>query len=312
VNLLNVRDLRKYYPIKSGLFSKPSGFLKAVDGVNFSIEVGETLGLVGESGCGKTTIAKIIVKLEKPTSGRVFYRNKDIHSFSRHEEHNYRKEVQMVFQDPHSSLNPRMTARDTVEEALIIHGVGKKERDTRVKELFDSVGLGEELMNRYPHELSGGQKQRISIARALAVNPKLIIADEPVSALDISVQAQILNLLLDLKSKLNLSYLFIAHNLPVIRYISDRVAVIYRGRIVEYATTKELFSNALHPYTEILLSAIPAEGSLRHGQIKTTELNVESGCDFQNICNIASEKCRNVKPDMVAVNKNHFVSCWNH
>jgi oligopeptide/dipeptide ABC transporter ATP-binding protein len=317
MSLLEVRNLKKYYPITSGLLSRHVGDIKAVDGVSFTIKEKETLGLVGESGCGKTTLAKTIVKLEKPTSGRIIYKGKDIYSLSKEEEKSYRKEVQMIFQDPHASLDPRMTAGDTVEEALIIHRLGdREERKKRVQELFRAVGLEAEHMKRYPHEFSGGQKQRIGIARALAVQPKLIIADEPVSALDVSVQAQILNLLAQLKEKFGLSYLFIAHNLSVIRYISDRVGVMYLGKIVEIAETEEIFDNPTHPYTRVLLEAapIPDPRLRRNRRTLTREPSKtnEGGCRFYPSCHSATNRCSKEEPPLTFIEKTHQVACWRY
>jgi len=255
--LVEVEDLKKYYPVTAGLLSRHVADVKAVDGVSFHIKEGETLGLVGESGCGKSSLGRTLLRLEEPTAGRVLYKGSNIMTWNKRQLKELRKEAQMIFQDPQSSLDPRMTIGDSIGEALLIHGVGnEKERLERVEELLRRVGLEPEHSERYPHELSGGQKQRVGIARALAVNPKLIVADEPVSALDVSVQAQILNLVKDLQDELDIAYLFIAHDLAVIGHISHRIAVMYLGQIVELAGTAGLFSNPLHPYTEALLSAI--------------------------------------------------------
>jgi ABC-type oligopeptide transport system ATPase subunit len=255
--LLEIREIRKYYPIRSGFLSKHAGDLKAVDSVSLEINEGETLGLVGESGSGKTTLGKVIIRLEEPTEGEVLFRGRNIYSMEGDELKQYRREVQMIFQDPSASLDPRMTAGDSIGEALLIHGMEEGNRLRRVGELLMEVGLLASDASRYPHEFSGGQKQRIGIARALALRPSLIIADEPVSALDISVQAQILNLLSELKRKHRLSLLFIAHNMGVIRYICDRVAVMKAGRIVETGSVEEVFTSPQHPYTKALLEAAP-------------------------------------------------------
>ncbi|MFQ5814946.1 MAG: ABC transporter ATP-binding protein [Candidatus Hydrothermarchaeaceae archaeon] len=256
--LLEIRNLKKYYPISAGLLSKHIGDVKAVDGVSLSIKPRETLGLVGESGCGKTTLGKMILRLEEPTDGQVLFKGRDILSFEGEELKRYREEVQMIFQDPQASLDPRMMVGESIGEAFLIHGVDDEdERVSRVEELLVEVGLEADHASRYPHEFSGGQKQRIGIARALALRPSLIVADEPVSALDISIQAQILNLLAELQREYGLSYLFIAHNMGVIKYVSDRVAVMQAGRIVEGATVKEVFEAPQHSYTRSLLAAVP-------------------------------------------------------
>ncbi|MEE9594169.1 MAG: ATP-binding cassette domain-containing protein [Candidatus Hydrothermarchaeales archaeon] len=257
-DLLEIRNLKKYYPITEGFLSKHAGDVKAVDGVSLSIKAGETLGLVGESGCGKTTLGKVLLRLEEPTDGQVLFKGKDIFAFKGEDLKRYREEVQMIFQDPQASLDPRMPVGESIGEALIIHGVADEYvRLKRVKELLVEVGLEPDYASRYPHELSGGQKQRIGIARALALKPSLIVADEPVSALDISIQAQILNLLSDLQRQYGLSYLFIAHNMGVIKYVSDKVAVMKAGKIVEEASVEEIFEEAKHPYTKSLLNAVP-------------------------------------------------------
>jgi oligopeptide/dipeptide ABC transporter ATP-binding protein len=255
--LVEVENLKKYYPVTAGLLSRHVADVKAVDGVSFYIMEGETLGLVGESGCGKSSLGRTLLRLEEPTAGRVLYKGDDITIWDRRQLKELRKEAQMIFQDPQSSLDPRMTIGDSIGEALLIHGIGdEKERLERVEELLKRVGLEPEHVSRYPHELSGGQKQRTGIARALAVNPRIIVADEPVSALDVSVQAQILNLIMDLQRELGLAYLFIAHDLAVIGQVSDRILVMYLGQIIELAGRSELFEHPLHPYTEALLSAI--------------------------------------------------------
>ncbi len=256
--LLEIHELRKYYPIRSGFLSRYAGDVRAVDGVSLAIHEGETVGLVGESGCGKTTLGKVLIRLEEPTGGEVLFKGKNVLSLKDDDLKRYRREVQMIFQDPSSSLDPRMAAGDSIGEALLIHGMENEgERLGKVKELLDEVGLEAEHAQRYPHEFSGGQRQRIGIARALALRPKLIIADEPVSALDISIQAQILNLLNDLKKEHSVSYLFIAHNMAVVRYLCDRVAVMKAGIIVEEGEVEKIFNSPEHPYTKALLEAAP-------------------------------------------------------
>src|SRR6266481_488980 len=256
--LLEVQDLKKHFPIHRGVFSRVSGYVYAVDGVSFHIERGETFGLVGESGCGKSTVGRTLLKLLDPTAGRIKVRGEDITDLRPAQMLPYRRQMQMIYQDPYASLNPRMSAGDIVGEPLIIHGVAAvKERRERVAHLFERVGLRPELTNAYPHEFSGGQRQRIGIARALALSPELIVGDEPVSALDVSIQAQIINLLMDLQDEYELSYLFVAHDLAVIEHISDRVAVMYLGKIVEYAESEDLYHKPRHPYTQALISAIP-------------------------------------------------------
>ncbi len=257
-NLLEVKNLKKYFSLKGGLFNQSEGIVKAVDGVSFEIKEGETLGLVGESGCGKTTTGRLILRLIEASGGEVYFQGENIFNFSKDKMHRLRRKMQIIFQDPFASLNPRMTVGSIIAEPLQVHGLGtKKERRERVRELLDIVGLNTRHYDRYPHEFSGGQRQRIGIARAIALNPKLIVADEPVSSLDLSIQAQIINLLVDLQKKFGLSYLFIAHNLNVVRYISQRVAVMYFGKIVELASTAKIYDSPRHSYTRKLLSAIP-------------------------------------------------------
>lgn len=310
--LFEVKDLRKYYPLsQSFLFSKTRGVVRAVDGISFAVSEGETLGLAGESGCGKSTLGRTILRLEEPDSGSIFFRGAEITHHSAGDLKWWRKEAQMIFQDPKSSLDPRMTVGNSIEEALIIHDMGDEgERKRRVEKLMLTVGLQHDIMTRYPHELSGGQQQRIGIARALAVNPKLIVADEPVSALDVSVQAQILNLLAALKKELGLSFLFIAHNLWVIRYISDRVAIMYLGKIVELADKKEIFKSPLHPYTEALLSALPGKKDriLLRGEVPSP-VNPPSGCRFHPRCPKRFDRCVSLEPELKDVGKGHFVMC---
>jgi len=314
--LLEVENLKKYYPVTAGLFSKHIADVRAVDGVSFYIMEGETLGLVGESGCGKSSLGRALLRLEEPTSGKVFYRGSDITTWSKTQLKELRREVQMIFQDPQSSLDPRMTIGDSIGEALLIHGAGnEKERLGRVEELLTRVGLEPEHAMRYPHELSGGQKQRVGIARALAVNPKLIVADEPVSALDVSVQAQILNLVKDLQDELGLAYLFIAHDLSVIGHISHRIAVMYLGQIAEMADKSALFGRPLHPYTEALLSAAGAPDPRQKRKRILLQGDVPSpiapppGCRFHTRCQRVMEICRRQPPVLQSVEEGHLVSC---
>jgi oligopeptide/dipeptide ABC transporter ATP-binding protein len=314
--IVEVENLKKYYPVTAGLLSKHVADVKAVDGVSFYIIEGETLGLVGESGCGKSTLGRVLLRLEQPTAGKVLYKGNDIMTWDKRQLKEMRKEAQMIFQDPQSSLDPRMTIGDSIGEALLIHGMkNERERLERVEDLLKQVGLEPEYAIRYPHEFSGGQKQRIGIARALAVNPKLIVADEPVSALDVSVQAQILNLIMDLQHELGLAYLFIAHDLSVIGYVSDRIAVMYLGQIVELAGKTELFSHPLHPYTEALLSAISIpdphqkrKGILLQGEVPSP-INPPPGCRFHTRCPKIMEICHQEEPPLRQLEKNHLVSC---
>ena len=314
--LVKVENLKKYYPVTAGLLSRHVADVKAVDGVSFYIMEGETLGLVGESGCGKSTLGRMLLRLEEPTAGKVLYKGNDIMAWNRRQLKELRREVQMIFQDPQSSLDPRMTIGDSIGEALLVHGVkNERERLERVEELLKQVGLEPEYAIRYPHEFSGGQKQRIGIARALAVNPKLIVADEPVSALDVSVQAQILNLLVDLQRGLGLAYLFIAHDLSVIGHVSDRIAVMYLGQIVELANEIELFSHPLHPYTEALLSAIPIPDPhqkrkriLLQGEVPSP-VNPPLGCRFHTRCPRVMKVCSQEEPTLKQLERDHLVSC---
>ena len=314
--LLAVENLKKYYPVTAGLLSRHVADVRAVDGVSLYIMEGETLGLVGESGCGKSSLGRTLLRLEEPTAGRVFYKESDITLWDKRQLKGLRKEAQMIFQDPQSSLDPRMTIGDSIGEALLIHGVGsEKERLARVEELLRKVGLEPEHALRYPHELSGGQKQRTGIARALAVDPKLIVADEPVSALDVSVQAQILNLMMDLQCELGLTYLFIAHDLSVIGQVSDRIAVMYLGQIIELADRTELFNRPLHPYTQALLSAVTLPDP--HQQRKRILLPGEvpspvappSGCRFHTRCPRVMGVCRQEQPVLRPWAEDHLVAC---
>ena len=315
-NLIEVTDLKKHFPIRKGLLRRTAGQVLAVDGVSFSIGHGETLGLVGESGCGKTTVGRTVLRLIEPTSGQIKVRGQEISGLSRTEMRPLRRQMQIVFQDPFSSLNPRIRVGRIVGEPLRVHGIGDAdERHERVTKLFRQVGLRPEQMNNYPHEFSGGQRQRVSIARALALDPGFIVADEPVSALDVSIQAQVINLLMDLQRDMSLSYLFVSHNLAVVEHISHRVAVMYLGRIVEYADKASLFANPRHPYTEALLAAVPLpDPALARTKHRVTgdvpsPINPPSGCHFHPRCPIAEARCRVDRPVLREVAPGHQVSC---
>jgi oligopeptide transport system ATP-binding protein len=309
--LLKVRHLVKHFPVENS-----DDVVRAVDDVTFDILSGETLGLVGESGCGKSTVGRCILRLYEPTSGDVFFEHKNLVGLPNREMQALRREMQIIFQDPYASLNPRLNILSIVSEPLKIHGIGNKtERRERVADLLKKVGLDPQFMFRYPHEFSGGQRQRLGIARALALNPKLIIADEPVSALDVSVQAQVVNLLQDLQAEFGLTYLFISHGLAVVEHISQRVAVMYLGKIVEIAEAKELYENPLHPYTKALLSAIPVpdpkhkrERIVLQGDVPTP-INPPSGCRFRTRCPWAIEECARVVPELREIEPNHFAAC---
>ncbi len=318
--LLEINNLRKYFPIKQGLLRREIGNIRAVDDVSFYINEGETLGLVGESGCGKTTTARCILRAIDPTSGEILFRSEeggtvDVAAAPRTQLRSLRQEMQMIFQDPFSSLNPRMTLMDIVGEPLIITGVAKSEREDRVAELLSMVGLRPEFMRRFPHAFSGGQRQRIGIARALALNPRLIVADEPVSALDVSVQAQVLNLMMDLQSELGLTYLFVAHDLSVVKHISDRIAVMYVGKLVEMAPTDGLFDSPKHPYTAALLSSVPEpdprvrrDRVVLQGEV-ANPANPPSGCYFNPRCEYATDICRSETPQLREIAPGHYASC---
>jgi oligopeptide/dipeptide ABC transporter ATP-binding protein len=322
VVLLRVNRLKKYFPVRRGVFRRVVGWVKAVDEVDFFIRVGETLGLVGESGCGKTTCARTILRLIEPTAGEVWFRSKqlgkevNVVKADKKTMKLLRREMQIIFQDPYSSLNPRMTVGDIIGEPLVVHGLAKgKALRERVAELLEAVGLKPEHMRRYPHEFSGGQRQRIGIARALALNPQLVVCDEPVSALDVSIQAQILNLLEDLQDQFGLTYLFVAHDLSVVKHISDRVAVMYLGKIVELAETEELFLRPKHPYTEALLSAVPvpdpdyqAERIILQGDVPSP-VNPPKGCRFHPRCSYAKDICGKEAPELGDLGGEHFVAC---
>ncbi len=309
--LIEVKDLKKHFPIKG-----KKTVVKAVDGVNFSINKGETFGLVGESGCGKSTVARLIIKLYKETAGQLLFENKDITSLPSKDMKGFRRNIQMVFQDPYASLNPRMTVERTLTDPLTIHGIGTpKERLERIEHLMEVVGLDKRYSKRYPHEFSGGQRQRIGIARALAVNPKCIILDEAVSALDVSIQSQVINLMIDLQKQFELTYLFISHDLSVIEYMCDRVGVMYLGRIVEMGTKDDIFRNQKHPYTEALLSAIPSldpenkkKTIILQGDLPSPS-NPPAGCAFHTRCCKVTDKCFKVMPEITRISDSHTVSC---
>lgn len=315
-NLLEVRDLKKYFPITAGLLRRTVGYVKAVDGVSFTVREGETLGIVGESGCGKSTTGRMIMRVLDPTEGQIIFDGQDITHLQGRALRAIRPKFQMVFQDPYASLNPKMAVQDIIAEPLIVNKVcSKKEAVERVVELLKTVGLRPDDRLRYPHEFSGGQRQRIGIARALALHPKLIVADEAVSALDVSIQSQILNLLMDLKKQFNLSYMFISHNLAVVRHISDRVGVMYLGHMVELADKKSLYANPRHPYTEALLSAAPEpkrqgrrERIILQGDVPSPA-NPPKGCRFHTRCPKAMDECRVQRPVMREVAPGHLVAC---
>jgi len=313
--LLEVKGLKKYYPVTGGLFARHLGDVRAVDGVSFYINEGETLGLVGESGCGKSTLGRTILRLEEPTEGEIIYKGTDIINLDKKALRGLRREIQIIFQDPQSSLDPRMTIDQSIGEPLLIHGMkDDRERAKRVVEILERVGLEAQHAWRYPHEFSSGQRQRIGIGRVLTLNPRLIIADEPVSALDVSIQAQILNLMLDLQTEFGLAYLFIAHDLSVIRQVSHRVAVMYLGKIVELAGRDEIFQNALHPYTEALLSAIPDVRREKKTRILLpgsvpSPLDPPTGCHFHPRCHRVLPVCSEKEPILKDVAGDHLVAC---
>ena len=314
--LIEVNDLKKHFPIRKGILGRVVNNVHAVDGVSFSIAEGETLGLVGESGCGKTTVARTVLRLIEPTSGQIKVNGQEIVGLSKAEMRPLRRQMQIVFQDPFSSLNPRIRVGEIVGEPLKVHGVGDKaEREARVEKLFQRVGLRPQQMSNYPHQFSGGQRQRVSIARAMALDPGFIVADEPVSALDVSIQAQVINLLMDLQRDLKLSYLFVSHNLAVVEHISHRVAVMYLGRIVEYADKATLFATPAHPYTEALLAAVPLpDPALARTKHRVTgdvpsPINPPSGCHFHPRCPIAEARCKVDKPMLRTIAPGHEVAC---
>lgn len=313
--LLDVKNLKKYYPVRSNLSRKILGQVKAVDDISFKIREKEVLGLVGESGCGKSTAGCTVMRLEKATSGEVWFEGQELLSMDRRALKEVRKDMQMVFQDSYSCMNPKMTIHEIISEPLVIYKIPRSTRNKKIEKLLDLVGLTKEQAERFPHELSGGQRQRAGIARALALEPKLVIADEPVSALDVSIQAQIINLMADLKKELGLGYLFIAHDLSVVKHISDNIAVMYLGKIVEQCEKKELYTNPLHPYTESLLNAVPIpdpeikkERILLEGDLPSP-MEPPSGCRFHTRCSRAEECCRATEPQLKEITQGHFAAC---
>jgi peptide/nickel transport system ATP-binding protein/oligopeptide transport system ATP-binding protein len=314
--ILEVKNLKKYFPIKAGVFRKTVAFVKAVDGVSFQVRQGETFGIVGESGCGKSTLGMTLLKLHTPTSGKVLFENQDVFSLSDSELRKLRRNIQMIFQDPFSSLNPRMSVGAIIEEGLSTHRIGNaQERKAMVEVLVEKVGLSKDVLKRYPHEFSGGQRQRIGIARALALKPKLVIADEAVSALDVSIRSQIINLLKDLKDEFSLTYIFISHDLAVVRYICDRIMVMYLGKAVEIAPKEALFENPLHPYTVSLISAVPVpdpDYKVRRIILKgdvPSPINPPAGCRFHTRCPVSQPLCASQEPDLLEVQPGHWVAC---
>jgi oligopeptide transport system ATP-binding protein len=317
--LLHVEELKMHFPIYRGVFQRQVGAVRAVDGISFDVKRGETLGLVGESGCGKSTTGRTILQLYKPTAGSVTFEGTDLINLKGEQMRQMRRKMQMIFQDPYASLNPRMTVADIIGEPLVVHDVAKgKEIQDRVQHLLEIVNLNPSFAGRYPHEFSGGQRQRIGVARALALQPSFIICDEPISALDVSIQAQVVNLLEELQEQFNLTYLFIAHDLSMVRHISDRVAVMYLGVIVELATRDELYAKPLHPYTQALLSAVPIPDPVADAKRKRTILqgdvpspaNPPSGCRFRTRCPIAEAVCAESRPEFREIRPGHFVACF--
>jgi oligopeptide transport system ATP-binding protein len=316
--LVSIKNLKKYFPVNSGFFKNSTSFVKAVDGVSFDIKPGETLGLVGESGCGKTTCGRTLIKLYEPTEGEIIYRGKNIEKLSENDMLPYRRKMQIIFQDPYASLDSRMTVGDIVGESIDIHKLmNGAERKERIQYLLNMVGLNNEHINRYPHEFSGGQRQRIGIARALAVEPEFIVCDEPISALDVSIQAQVVNMLEDLQNNLGLTYLFIAHDLSMVKHISNRIGVMYLGNLVEIAESNELYTHPVHPYTSALLSAIPVPDPDEAAQRKRIVLEGDvpspidppPGCRFRGRCRFAKPMCKDVTPILKDIGGGHMVAC---
>lgn len=315
--ILEVNDIKKYFPVKGSIFEREKKAVKAVDGVSFFIRKGETLGLVGESGCGKSTLGRTIARLYEPTEGEIIFKGEDIAGFRKQKLKNLRKDMQIIFQDPYSSLNPRMNVSNIVGEAMLTHGIAKKGSDYTEKliKVVEKCGLSDYHIYRYPHQFSGGQRQRIGIARALALEPDFVVADEPVSALDVSIQSQILNLMMDLQEEMGLSYLFISHDLSVVKHISDRIGVMYLGSIAELANKNRLYENPLHPYTRALLSAIPVPDPTNVKKMEPiigeipSNVNIPSGCKFHTRCVYAKDVCKEVVPEYREIEKEHFVAC---
>ncbi len=315
-NLLEVKGLKKYFPIKGGFFGKTVNHLKAVNDISFSIKRGETLGIAGESGCGKSTAGRAILRLHEPTAGKIYFEDQEITLLDKEDLRKKRIEMQLIYQDPYSSLNPRMTVGDIIGEPFEVYEkMSSKDKMDKVKELLNMVGLSPYHVRRYPHEFSGGQRQRIGIARALALKPKFIVADEAVSALDVSIQAQVINLFEELQEKLNLTYMFISHDLSVVKHISDRIGVMYLGKIVELADSEELFSHALHPYTKALLSAVPIANPRRlmdrvilQGDVPSP-VNPPSGCVFHTRCSFCMDICKNIVPEFKDAGNGHYLAC---